>query len=207
MWPFEFRDCYTHDLETGLYKPSRLFDDRMNDIKCWTMGPDFFQRFPELSSDIAASGPQIPRLLSSAAERRKRQVRLPTYAASTKQTQFENMNPMTVAERRGQEQEEEALTQTAASLDIQLRPHLPQSHNYHAHTFPPVHDGYDFQGTGMEPPIFPSDEWHIYSHLDSDSFPMDTTSTDASTSLFMSESASGNEAATLRAPTCAYHHY
>ncbi|KAH7073724.1 hypothetical protein BKA63DRAFT_39372 [Paraphoma chrysanthemicola] len=65
LWPYEFRDCYSHDLETGLYKTSRLFDDRINDINCWTMGSDFFHRFPELSSAIPGTDRRIPRCLSS----------------------------------------------------------------------------------------------------------------------------------------------
>lgn len=52
LWPFEFRDCYTREIETGLYKISPHFDERLYDIKTWTMGPDIFQRFPELYSDM-----------------------------------------------------------------------------------------------------------------------------------------------------------
>lgn len=52
LWPYEFRDCYTREIETGLYKVSPHFDERLRDIKSWTMGPDIFQRFPELYCDI-----------------------------------------------------------------------------------------------------------------------------------------------------------
>ncbi|OQV00898.1 hypothetical protein CLAIMM_06333 isoform 1 [Cladophialophora immunda] len=62
LWPYEFRDCYTREIETGLYKFSPVFDQRLTDIKCWTMGPDIFQRFPELYSDMPSFNhiPQSP---------------------------------------------------------------------------------------------------------------------------------------------------
>ncbi|KAI5362875.1 hypothetical protein Slin15195_G102560 [Septoria linicola] len=66
LWPFEFRDCYTHDLETGLYKPSRLFDERINNINCWTMGPDFFEKFPELSGVIPTNLRGVPKSMPAA---------------------------------------------------------------------------------------------------------------------------------------------
>jgi len=43
---------------------SPLFDQRISDIKCWTMGPDIFQRFPELCTDIPAYS-QIPAPMST----------------------------------------------------------------------------------------------------------------------------------------------
>jgi hypothetical protein len=62
LWPYEFRDCYTREIETGLYKVSPQFDERLCDIKSWTMGPDIFRRFPELYSDMPTSNsiPQTP---------------------------------------------------------------------------------------------------------------------------------------------------
>ncbi|KAJ4289571.1 hypothetical protein N0V90_010900 [Kalmusia sp. IMI 367209] len=107
LWPFEFRDCYTHDLETDLYKPSRLFDERINDIKCWTMGPDFFQRFPELSSDIPASFRKIPKSLPSAICQMGTQSRLPSYAAPAKGVQLTSMKVVEEGETQRQEQEQE----------------------------------------------------------------------------------------------------
>lgn len=68
LWPYEFRDCYSRDIETGLYKVSPMFDQRLTDIKCWTMGPDIFRRYPELYSDMPALN-NIPRLIPSAASR------------------------------------------------------------------------------------------------------------------------------------------
>ncbi|KAJ9645458.1 hypothetical protein H2204_001038 [Knufia peltigerae] len=64
LWPYEFRDCYTHEVETGLYKINPTFDQRLSDIKCWTMGPDIFQRYPELYSDMPSFN-QIPQKMST----------------------------------------------------------------------------------------------------------------------------------------------
>lgn len=60
LWPYEFRDCYTREIETGLYKFSPHFDQRLCDIKSWAMGPDIFQRFPELYCDIPSFNPVPP---------------------------------------------------------------------------------------------------------------------------------------------------
>ncbi len=68
LWPYEFRDCYTKEIETGLYKVSPTFDQRLADIKCWTMGPDIFKRFPELYSDMPTFN-HIPQVPSSAEAR------------------------------------------------------------------------------------------------------------------------------------------
>ena len=65
LWPYEFRDCYTREIETGLYKVSTQFDERLADIRCWTMGPDIFRRFPELYSDMPTFN-NIPQAPSSA---------------------------------------------------------------------------------------------------------------------------------------------
>lgn len=54
LWPYRFSDCYMQDTQTMLYKVSPLFDQRLNDIKCWTVGQDMFSRFPELAHDIPA---------------------------------------------------------------------------------------------------------------------------------------------------------
>lgn len=54
LWPYRFSDCYMQDTKTMLYRVSPLFDQRLNDIKCWTVGQDMFSRFPELANDIPA---------------------------------------------------------------------------------------------------------------------------------------------------------
>ncbi|KAJ0331946.1 hypothetical protein COL922a_011691 [Colletotrichum nupharicola] len=48
MWPFEFRDCYRRNVETGRYTVSPEFEDRIRDINSWTMSADFFSHFPEI---------------------------------------------------------------------------------------------------------------------------------------------------------------
>lgn len=52
QWPYEFRDCYTRNTETGLYKLSPLFHERIHDIRHWTMGREMFQEYPELYGDL-----------------------------------------------------------------------------------------------------------------------------------------------------------
>ena len=89
LWPYEFRDCYTRDIETGLYKVSPTFDQRLADIKCWTMGPDIFRRFPELYSDFPTFN-HIPQAPSSAEARilsQMEQRKLLTSAPSPKAVQ------------------------------------------------------------------------------------------------------------------------
>ncbi|KAK1846882.1 bZIP transcription factor [Colletotrichum chrysophilum] len=62
MWPFEFRDCYRRNVETGRYTVSPEFQDRIRDINSWTMSADFFSHFPEMYADIPAYQ-EIPRSL------------------------------------------------------------------------------------------------------------------------------------------------
>ncbi|KAL0935610.1 bZIP transcription factor [Colletotrichum truncatum] len=52
MWPFEFRDCYRRNVETGRYCMSPEFEQRIQNINSWTMSTDFFNHFPEMYSDI-----------------------------------------------------------------------------------------------------------------------------------------------------------
>ncbi|TQN66616.1 hypothetical protein CSHISOI_08823 [Colletotrichum shisoi] len=52
LWPFEFRDAYKKSVVTGRYQISPMFEQRIADINSWTMGGDFFVRFPELAADI-----------------------------------------------------------------------------------------------------------------------------------------------------------
>lgn len=63
LWPYEFRDCYRRNLETGRISISNEFKTRIADLNAWTMCPDFFQQFPDLYVDIPASK-TIPRQLS-----------------------------------------------------------------------------------------------------------------------------------------------
>jgi hypothetical protein len=52
LWPFEFSDCYSHNLTTGTYKFSPAFQDTIGDIRAWTMTADLFKAYPEFLSDI-----------------------------------------------------------------------------------------------------------------------------------------------------------
>ncbi|RDW92144.1 hypothetical protein BP5796_01538 [Coleophoma crateriformis] len=54
IWPYELRDCFTRDRETGAYRISPAFDTQLQDIRTWSMGRQFFQEYPELYSDIPA---------------------------------------------------------------------------------------------------------------------------------------------------------
>lgn len=64
LWQYEFRDCYTRNMQTGEYKMSSPFLDRISDINSWAMTNEIFQRWPELYSDIPSFN-QIPASLSS----------------------------------------------------------------------------------------------------------------------------------------------
>ncbi|KAI1620516.1 hypothetical protein EDD37DRAFT_569402 [Exophiala viscosa] len=81
-WPYEFRDCYTREVETGLYQINTNFDERLTDIKSWTMGPDIFQRFPELYSDMPSFN-HIPRPVSATALQKRKMLAAPIAASVT----------------------------------------------------------------------------------------------------------------------------
>lgn len=52
QWAYEFRDCYVRNTETGLYRISPTFNERIMDIRAWTMGRDMFKQYPELYNDM-----------------------------------------------------------------------------------------------------------------------------------------------------------
>ncbi|KAK1675291.1 hypothetical protein BDP55DRAFT_694225 [Colletotrichum godetiae] len=52
VWPYDFRDCYTRNMQLGTYGLSPLFKEKIHDLRSWTMAPDFFAQFPELMQDI-----------------------------------------------------------------------------------------------------------------------------------------------------------
>lgn len=108
LWPFAFRDCYTHDLETGLYQCSRLFDERIHDINCWTMGPDFFKRFPELTGDIPGSIRHIPKYLPPATDQMESRIPLHGVTASVKAMQATSNVVVSEEEQERTEQDLEA---------------------------------------------------------------------------------------------------
>ncbi|OAL39796.1 hypothetical protein AYO20_00708 [Fonsecaea nubica] len=105
LWPYEFRDCYTREIETGLYKFSPTFDQRLKDIKCWTMGPDIFQRFPELYSDMPAfnhipkspcSSPSV--MMHTQMQTQAQNARLPLPASSPKAGQTQTQTGYVIEE-------------------------------------------------------------------------------------------------------------
>ncbi|KAL9948570.1 hypothetical protein ACHAO5_001670 [Verticillium nonalfalfae] len=56
LWPFEFNDCFMRNTTTGLFQLSPIFEDRIRDIRSWTMNVDFLDQFPELRDDIPEYG-------------------------------------------------------------------------------------------------------------------------------------------------------
>lgn len=62
LWPFEFRDCYSLNVATGEYKISHAFDERIGDLRSWTMSSEMFQVWPEFLSDIPVYNSLLPSL-------------------------------------------------------------------------------------------------------------------------------------------------
>ncbi|KAH6685014.1 hypothetical protein F5X68DRAFT_171476 [Plectosphaerella plurivora] len=87
LWPFEFRDCYKRNMETGLFSVSPDFDGRIREISSWTMAPDFFHHFPEMYADIPVfqSIPAAPSISwpSGARQGRARGMRALEYGIGT----------------------------------------------------------------------------------------------------------------------------
>ncbi|KAK7416165.1 hypothetical protein QQX98_005362 [Neonectria punicea] len=52
LWPFDFRDTYMRNAESGQFQLSPHFEQCLNELGAWTMKPDFFKQFPELYDDI-----------------------------------------------------------------------------------------------------------------------------------------------------------
>ncbi|KAI8717653.1 hypothetical protein NCS52_00841800 [Fusarium sp. LHS14.1] len=52
LWPFDFRDTYMQNSETGQFHLSPHFKQCINNLGSWTMGQGFFEQFPELYADI-----------------------------------------------------------------------------------------------------------------------------------------------------------
>lgn len=116
LWPFEFRDCYTHEVDTGLYKVSPQFEKRLTDIKSWTMGPDMFGRYPELQNDMPAFN-TIPPNMSS-----KRPLRMIEASPSPKRPQEEEV----VQKKKKQQVKSPSRTQN----QTQPQAHRPQTHQF-----------------------------------------------------------------------------
>lgn len=200
LWPFEFRDCYTHDLETDRYKASSLFDERINDIKCWTMKYDFFQRFPELSSAIPVAVGQVPRLL----RRARRQMGMRSFSSasrapkgdmqSTRVVEVDAAEPQQEQPEQEQEQEQQAANGTdplgAASTQAfpatyggHLQPDLTHFHDQHSYTLAPHLDGYDFQLPDWDSSLVPPQGGHHFRWFDFDASIMEYPGSNAPPTL------------------------
>ncbi|CAG9996368.1 unnamed protein product [Clonostachys byssicola] len=57
LWPFEFRDCFSRNVLTGQYSISPAFQERIDDIRSWTMSSDMFNAWPEFLADIPVYNP------------------------------------------------------------------------------------------------------------------------------------------------------
>lgn len=124
LWPYEFRDCYSREINTGLYKVSPMFDQRLMDIRCWTMGPDIFRRFPELYSDMPALN-NVPRLISSTASR------------VLTQMQQRNLLPLAVSPKTVSPRSAVTIDEdTEARPRTTHRQHIPAK-RVHSHVAPP----------------------------------------------------------------------
>ncbi|KIW89149.1 uncharacterized protein Z519_10001 [Cladophialophora bantiana CBS 173.52] len=52
VWPYDLRDCYVHNRQTGRYQLSDLFRRHLNDLTSFTFARDMFGNYPEFGSDI-----------------------------------------------------------------------------------------------------------------------------------------------------------
>ncbi|VUC30185.1 unnamed protein product [Clonostachys rosea] len=57
LWPFEFRDCFSRNVLNGQYSISSAFQERIDDIRSWTMSSDMFSAWPEFLADIPVYNP------------------------------------------------------------------------------------------------------------------------------------------------------
>ncbi|KAL6412998.1 hypothetical protein AUP68_02493 [Ilyonectria robusta] len=53
VWPYDFRDTYMQNAETGKFHLSPHFKHCIGELGSWTMEAGFFEQFPELYDDIA----------------------------------------------------------------------------------------------------------------------------------------------------------
>jgi hypothetical protein len=51
-WPFSFEDAFFFDDKAGMHYPSPLFERYHRDLKYWSVDPQFYQKFPEMMTDI-----------------------------------------------------------------------------------------------------------------------------------------------------------
>jgi hypothetical protein len=51
-WPYEFRDAYVRNCQTGLYQYSSAFLEQAADLSNWRMSTKFLEEFPELKGEV-----------------------------------------------------------------------------------------------------------------------------------------------------------
>lgn len=51
-WPFSFEDAFFLDEMRQAFYPSPLFERYHRDLKYWTVSHNFYEKFPEMMSDI-----------------------------------------------------------------------------------------------------------------------------------------------------------
>jgi hypothetical protein len=138
LWPYEFRDCYTREIETGLYKVSPHFDERLRDIKSWAMGPDIFQRFPELYSDIPSFN-SIPPTVTLSVSPPASSLLLPASAPTpvSKKTKVAAAEQKKRQPWREQQQQQRRNRTPYRSVGLQMSTqHVPQSSNMFPYIIP-----------------------------------------------------------------------
>ncbi|OQV10423.1 hypothetical protein CLAIMM_14424 [Cladophialophora immunda] len=58
LWPYDFKEAFKLNVQTGLCHLSPRFLASMHDIRCWTMNSDFFQSWPDFRGDVPVSNPE-----------------------------------------------------------------------------------------------------------------------------------------------------
>lgn len=177
QWQYEFRDCYVRNTETGLYKISPTFYDRIHDIRSWTMGMDMFKQYPELYGDIPAWN-HIPASLApvvSATRHALRSFPSNTSAPDTRKTS--HADDTDIAHSQDMHQSSTQLTsQVNTSITQQAQSTYPQypatpSHGSFESPTPPL-SSYDFTPSGMVTTmaemnqIPPMNSWGYSTNLD-----------------------------------------
>lgn len=51
-WPFAFEDAFVYDEATGYYYPNPLFERDHGDLGHWSVREEFYEKFPEMRTDI-----------------------------------------------------------------------------------------------------------------------------------------------------------
>jgi len=51
-WPFAFNDAFFLDEATGQHHPNPLFERYHSDLRRWSVTEDFYEKFPEMRTDI-----------------------------------------------------------------------------------------------------------------------------------------------------------